>query len=130
MLASPAQWCVYGAQSRLAARRRLISVWWPRIRRSPLRDLFELSKGTGQETLTAANGSLLTLLSIDEAAAHGDVIDLGILDECWSLDEAAEQAIRPGMLTKPNAQLWRLSTAGTAKSVVLAGPGGRRPDRG
>ena len=112
---------VYGAQSRLAARRRLISVWWPRIRRSPLGDLFELSKGTGSEQLTAANGSMLTLLSIDEAAAHGDVIDLGILDECWSLDETAEQAIRPGMLTKPNAQLWRLSTAGNRKSVYWRG---------
>src|SRR5262245_46340500 len=96
MLASPAQWCVYGAQSRLAARRRLISVWWPRIRRSALGGLFELSKGTGSESLTAANGSMLTLLSIDEAAAHGDVIDLGILDECWSLDETAEQCDPPG----------------------------------
>jgi phage terminase large subunit-like protein len=121
MLSSPAQWCVYGAQSRLAARRRLISVWWPRIRRSSLAGLFELSKGTGSEQLTAANGSMLTLLSIDEAAAHGDVIDLGVLDECWSLDETAEQAIRPGMLTKPNAQLWRLSTAGNAKSVYWRG---------
>jgi phage terminase large subunit-like protein len=117
MLAAPGQWCVYGAQSRLAARRRLLRVWWPRIRRSPLGDLFTLSRGTGQEELAAVNGSLLTLLSVDEAAAHGDVIDLGILDEAWSLDEAAEQAVRPGMLTKPNAQLWRLSTAGTAKSA-------------
>jgi phage terminase large subunit-like protein len=121
MLSSPAQWCVYGAQSRLAARRRLISVWWPRIRRSPLAGLFELSKATGSEQLTAANGSMLTLLSIDEAAAHRDVIDLGFLDECWSLDETAEQAIRPGMLTKPNAQLWRLSTAGNARSVHWRG---------
>jgi len=117
MLASPGQWIVYGAQSRLAARRRLISVWWPRIRRSPLGGMFTLSKGTGSESLTASNGSLLTLLSIDESAAHGDVVDLGILDECWSLDEASEQAIRPAMLTKPNSQLWRLSTAGTEKSA-------------
>jgi phage terminase large subunit-like protein len=117
MLSSPGQWVVYGAQSRLAARRRLISVWWPRITRSPLGGLFELSKGTGSESLTAANGSMLTLLSTDEAAAHGDVVDLGVLDEVWSLDEAAEQAIRPAMLTKPNAQILRCSTAGTAKSV-------------
>jgi phage terminase large subunit-like protein len=117
MLSSPGQWVVYGAQSRLAARRRLISVWWPRIKRSPLGGLFELSKGTGSESLTAANGSMLTLLSTDEAAAHGDVVDLGVLDEVWSLDEAAEQAIRPAMLTKPNAQILRCSTAGTAKSV-------------
>jgi phage terminase large subunit-like protein len=117
MLSSPGQWVVYGAQSRLAARRRLISVWWPRITRSPLGGLFELSKGTGSESLTAANGSMLTLLSTDEAAAHGDVVDLGVLDEVWSLDETAEQAIRPAMLTKPNAQILRCSTAGTAKSV-------------
>jgi phage terminase large subunit-like protein len=117
MLSSPGQWVVYGAQSRLAARRRMISVWWPRIRRSPLGGLFELSKGTGAEALTASNGSMLTLLSTDEAAAHGDVVDLGILDECWSLDAAAEQAIRPAMLTKPNSQMLRCSTAGTAKSV-------------
>jgi phage terminase large subunit-like protein len=117
MLSAPSQWVVYGAQSRLAGRRRLVSVWWPRIKRSPLADLFTLSKATGGESLTAANGSLLTLLSTDESAAHGDVVDLGILDECWTLDEAAEQAIRPAMLTKPNAQLWRLSTAGTAKSA-------------
>jgi hypothetical protein len=117
MLAAPDQWCVYGAQSRLAGRRRLLKVWWPRLKRSRLGGLFEISRGTGSESLEARNGSLLTLLSIDEAAAHGDVVDLGILDECWSLDADAEQAIRPGMLTKPNAQLWRFSTAGKAKSA-------------
>jgi len=117
LLSSPGQWCVYGAQSRLAARRRLLKVWWPRLKRSPLGGLFEVSRGTGSESLEARNGSLLTLLSIDEAAAHGDVVDLGILDEAWSLDADAEQAVRPGMLTKPNAQLWRLSTAGKAKST-------------
>lgn len=117
MLASPGQWVVYGAQSRLAARRRLLKVWWPRLKRSPLGGLFEISRGTGSESLEAHNGSLLTLLSIDEAAAHGDVVDLGVLDECWALDADAEQAVRPGMLTKRNAQLWRLSTAGKAKST-------------
>ncbi len=117
MLAAPGQWCVYGAQSRLAARRRLLKVWWPRVRRSPLGGLFEVSRGTGSESLEAANGSLLTLLSIDESAAHGDVVDLAVLDECWALGVDAEQAVRPGMLTKPNAQLWRLSTAGKAKSA-------------
>jgi hypothetical protein len=121
MLASPGQWVVYGAQSRLAARRRLLKVWWPRLRGSRLGRLFEVHQGTGQESLETANGSILTLLSIDEAAAHGDVVDLAVLDECWALDADAEQAVRPGMLTKPNAQLWRLSTAGKAKSVYWRG---------
>lgn len=117
MLAAPNQWVVYGAQSRLAGRRRLLKVWWPRLRHSPLGSLFTVHKGTGMESLEATNGSLMTLLSTDESSAHGDVVDLGILDECWSQDETAEQAIRPAMLTKANAQLWRLSTAGTARSV-------------
>jgi phage terminase large subunit-like protein len=95
----------------------LLKVWWPRLKRSRLGGLFEVHQGTGQESLEAANGSILTLLSIDDAAGHGDVVDLGILDESWALDADAEQAVRPGMLTKPNAQLWRLSTAGKAKSV-------------
>lgn len=121
MLSAPDQWVVYAAQSRLAGRRRLLNVWWPRIRRSPLAGLFELNKGTGSESLTAANGSLLTLLSTDESSSHGDVVDLGILDECWSLDETAEQGIRPAMLTRENAQTWRLSTAGNRKSLYWRG---------
>lgn len=121
MLAASDQWCVYGAQSRLAARRRLLKVWWPRLQRSRLGGLFTIHRGTGQESLEAANGSILTLLSIDDAAGHGDVIDMAVLDECWSLDADAEQAVRPAMLTKPNAQLWRFSTAGKAKSVYWRG---------
>lgn len=121
MLAAADQWCVYGAQSRLAARRRLLKVWWPRVKRSRLGGLFEIHRGTGQESLEAANGSILTLLSADETAGHGDVVDLAVLDECWALDADAEQAVRPAMLTKPNAQLWRFSTAGKAKNVYWRG---------
>ncbi len=121
MLAARRQWCVYGAQSRLMGRRRLLKVWWPRLKGSPLGGLFQVHKGTGQESLEAANGSIMTLLSIDESAGHGDVVDAAYLDECWALDADAEQAVRPGMLTKPNAQLWRFSTAGKAKSVYWRG---------
>ena len=42
---------------------------------------------------------------------------LGVLDEAWALDQAAEQAVRPALVTKRAAQLWIASTAGTAKSV-------------
>jgi phage terminase large subunit-like protein len=117
MLSAPGQWLIYAAQSRLAARRKLLDVWWPRLRRSPLRDLFTISKGTGMEALRSHNGSILTLLSEDETSGHGDSIDLVVLDECWSQTEAAEAAVVPAMITRPNAQIWRLSTAGTLKSV-------------
>jgi phage terminase large subunit-like protein len=117
MLSAAEQTVCYGAQSRLAARVRLFDVWWPRLRRSPLGELFTLSRATGAETLRCRNGSRLTLLSTEEAAGHGDVVDLGVLDECWALDAAAEQSVRPAMATRAAGQLWCLSTAGTARSV-------------
>jgi phage terminase large subunit-like protein len=117
MLSAPAQRVVYGAQTRLAARVRLFDTWWPRIRRSPLRELFSLTRATGAESLRSSNGSVMSLLSTDEAAGHGETLDLGVLDECWSLDASAEQSVRPAMATRANAQLWMLSTAGTERSV-------------
>lgn len=116
MLSAP-QRCVYSAQTRLAARTRLFETWWPKIRRSPLRDMFTLSRATGAETLRCVNGSTLSLLSTEEAAGHGETVDLAVLDECWALIAAAEQAVRPAMVTRRNAQLWLVSTAGTDKSA-------------
>jgi hypothetical protein len=49
-----------------------------------------VTKGTGSESLECSNGSVLLLLSGDEASGHGDSIDLAFLDEAWSLTEASE----------------------------------------
>lgn len=117
MLSAPGQKCIYGAQTRLSARTRLFDTWWPRLRRSPLGSMFSLSKATGAETLRCSNGSLLTLLSSEESAGHGDTLDLAVLDEAWALTAAAEQAVRPAMATRRNAQMWLTSTAGTERSV-------------
>jgi hypothetical protein len=99
------------------ARRKLLKVWWPLIARSPLRDMFSVSKGTGSESLECSNGSVLLLLSGDEASGHGDSIDTAFLDEAWSLTEASEQAVRPAMAARANGQLWVASTAGNRKST-------------
>jgi hypothetical protein len=40
-----------------------------------------------------------------------------VLDECWALDAAAEQAVRPTMATRGNGQLWMLSTARHERST-------------
>jgi len=117
MLAAPNRWLTYTSASRLAARRKLLKVWWPLIQASPLRDRFRVSKGTGSESLDCSNGSTLLLLSGDEASGHGDSIDTSFLDEAWSLTEASEQAVRPAMAARPNGQLWVVSTAGTRKSA-------------
>jgi phage terminase large subunit-like protein len=103
--------------SRLSARRKLLKVWWPLIQRSPLRDKFTVTKGTGSETLACVNGSVLVLLSGDASSGHGDTIDTAFLDEAWNLTEAAEQAVRPAMAARANGQLWVVSTAGTSRSA-------------
>jgi phage terminase large subunit-like protein len=117
MLATPGQAIVYAGQTRLAARRKLFDTWWPKLRRSALGGMFTLDRATGAEALRCQNGSIMTLLSNDEGAGHGETLDLAVLDECWKLDASAEQACRPAMATRANAQLWTLSTAGTAKSA-------------
>lgn len=117
MLSAAGQKVVYGAQTRLACRGKLLDDWWPRLARSPLADLFSISRVNGSEALRASNGSMLSLLSNDETAGHGQTIDLAILDEAWSLDHRAEQSARPAMATKVNAQLILTSTAGTERST-------------
>jgi phage terminase large subunit-like protein len=117
MLARPGAWLTYTSASRLAARRKLLKVWWPLIARSPLRHRFTVTKGTGSETLECSNGSVLVLLSGDETSGHGDSIDTAFLDEAWSLTEASEQAVRPAMAARANGQLLVVSTAGTRKST-------------
>jgi phage terminase large subunit-like protein len=117
LLSAPGQRAIYAAQNRLSARNRLFDTWYPKIRRSPLRDTFTLGRATGAEALRAANGSLLTLLSSEESGGHGEVLDLAVLDEAWALTAAAEQSTRPAMATRRGAQVWCVSTAGTERSV-------------
>lgn len=117
MLSVPGSRIVYGAQSRLACRGKLLDDWWPRLARSPLAGLFTISRVNGSESLRSTNGSLLSLLSEVETSGHGSTIDLAILDEGWSLDHRAEQSVRPAMATKVNGQIWLASTAGHERSV-------------
>jgi phage terminase large subunit-like protein len=113
---------LYSAQNRAAARRKLLHTWWPRLARSPLAERFQLFRGFGAEMLSCDNGSRLELLSATESAGHGETTDLVIVDEAWvHPDATVEQAVRPTMSTRPDAQLWAMSTAGTAKSVWWRG---------
>jgi phage terminase large subunit-like protein len=122
LLSEPDMLVLYAAQSRVAARRKLLHTWWPRLRRSPLAARFELFRGFGNESMSADNGSRLELLSATESAGHGESVDLAVIDEAWVHQDAAiEQSVRPTMVTRPDAQLWVLSTAGTPRSVWWRG---------
>jgi phage terminase large subunit-like protein len=122
LLDQPDQLVLYSAQSRISARRKLLHTWWPRIARSPLAGRFKLFRGFGAETLQADNGSRLELLSATESAGHGESTDLVVVDEAWvHQDATVEQAVRPTMATRADAQLWAMSTAGTPKSFWWRG---------
>jgi phage terminase large subunit-like protein len=113
---------LYSAQNRVAARRKLLHTWWPRLRRSPLAERFELFRGFGNESLSCDNGSRLELLSATESAGHGETTDLVVIDEAWvHQDASVEQSVRPTMSTRGDAQLWAMSTAGTPKSIWWRG---------
>jgi phage terminase large subunit-like protein len=117
LLSGPDDLVLYAAQNRVAARRKLLHTWWPRLARSPLADRFTLFRGFGNESLTADTGSRLELLSATESAGHGETTSLVILDEAWvHADATVEQSVRPTMVTVGDAQLWAMSTAGTERS--------------
>jgi phage terminase large subunit-like protein len=122
MTTEPGARVAYAAQSRLAAREKLLRTWWPRLERSPLGAELRLSRAYGAETMTHDNGSILQLVSSTESAGHGETIDLAIVDEAWThVDAALEQALRPAMMTRTDAQLWAMSTAGTFRSTWWRG---------
>lgn len=112
----------------LTAQRRIDAVdIWQRIafglETSPVRQLIRtVRRSMGSESLEWMNGShFRTFTSSKEDALHGKTTDLVAVDEAWAFDEengrSLIQAIVPTQATRPGAQTWLLSTAGTARSV-------------
>jgi phage terminase large subunit-like protein len=117
MLATPGQRCVFSAQDGNAAREMLSDAWWPRISQSGLAGRFTLYRAAGREGIRCTNGSSLRVMSTRESAGHGRVVDLAVSDEAWAVpDNRLEQALRPAMSTRGNAQWWLASTAGDYRS--------------
>jgi len=110
----------YTAQTGKDARLKWEDEHVPAIQRSALRDLIQVRRTNGSEAIRWANGSLWSLLATTESAGHGAQADLGVLDEAFSYtDDRLEQAMKPAMVTRPQPQLWVVSTAGTEDSLYL-----------
>lgn len=122
-LDAPRTMVSYSAQTRLAGRRRMLDVWWPRIHRAPgLRKVADIRRGYGSEAFIFANGSMIMLASGTTTSDHGDTLDLAVIDEAWAQrDDTIEQAVKPAMMTRDGAQLWVVSTAGTEFSAYFRG---------
>jgi phage terminase large subunit-like protein len=117
----------YTAQTRLKAREKWEDDHLKTLHKSPFRSMFRVRKTLGMEAILWNNGSQYGIESTTEKAGHGDTLDLGFIDEAFSQKDARiEQAFKPAMMTRPQPQLWIVSTAGTAASVYLRG----KVDRG
>lgn len=113
-LGAPHQTIVYTAQTRLDARKKWVDGWLPVLEASRFGSLYRPRFANGQEGLLFKNGSVQSLVATTKKTGHGATLDLGILDEAFAHPDARlEQALRPAMITRPQPQLWVVSTAGT-----------------
>lgn len=111
---------VYTAQTRNDARMKWEDEHAPMLEASPFSDLVYPRKRTGAEAFVWNNGSIDALPAPTAKAGHGKTLDLGFIDEAFAqTDDRLEQAFRPAMVTRPQPQLWIVSTAGTAESKYL-----------
>jgi hypothetical protein len=71
------------------------------------------------------SGGLVRPFPPNPTGLHGKVADVVVIDECWAFDPVRgsqlDQAIVPTQATRPNAQTFKLSTAGDANSVYWLG---------
>jgi Phage Terminase len=113
---------IYTAQNRLEARKKWEDDHVRRLERSPMRGRFKVRRQIGQEAIRWENGSLHAIASSTERSGHGSTLDLAVLDEAFAHEDARlEQALKPAMVTRPEPQMWIVSTAGTGKSAFLRG---------
>lgn len=116
----PSQVVTYTAQTRLKAREKWEDDHLKTLSASPFMSLFRPRKTSGMEAILWSNGSKYGIEATTEKAGHGDTLDLGFIDEAFAqVDARTEQAMKPAMITRPQPQLWIVSTAGTETSVFL-----------
>jgi hypothetical protein len=110
----------YTAQTRNDARKKWIEEYLYRLQRSPFKTKFQTRLANGGESILWDNGSMQDLLATRRDSGHGFTLDLGVVDEAFALyDDRVEQAMKPAMVTRPQAQMWVTSTAGDAQSAWL-----------
>lgn len=107
---------LFTAQTRGDARKMWEDDHTPTLQRSPFGPLFTIRRQIGQEAFRWANGSLHGLTAPNETAAHGQTLDLAVIDEAWAVGAEVEQGLGPAMITRTQPQQWTISTAGTPRS--------------
>jgi phage terminase large subunit-like protein len=123
---------LYTAQDRIHALAKWEDDQVPALQATPLSRLFTVRRQRGQEAIRWANGSRWGITAPNESAGHSQTLDLGFVDEAWArTDNKLETGLSPTMITRPEPQLWTVSTAGTVASTWLRGKvdaGREQPD--
>ena len=113
----------YSAQDGRAARNKLLIDHAPLLtaKTSPIRAaVSRVLAGVGNEAIVFRNGSRISILNSSEASGQGLTLDMGVIDESWNdIDDRREAAMLPAMLTRADAQILIISTAGTERSPYL-----------
>jgi hypothetical protein len=113
---------LYSAQDRIHARLKWEDDHVATLERSPFAGEFKVRYQRGDEAIRWHNGSRHGITAPGEKAGHSDVLDLAVADEAWGLEDSKlEQGLSPTMVTRPQPQLWVVSTAGTHRSAYLRG---------
>lgn len=87
-----------------------------------MRGRYRVSNNQGRKRVRFQSGSILSPVATTTRSGHGKTLDDGTLDEAFAqVDNRVEAAWRPAMVTRPSAQLWVVSTAGTAESTYFRG---------
>jgi phage terminase large subunit-like protein len=97
---------------------------WPLL--APFGEAAALRRMAGSEHIRwRASGGLVRPFPPNATGLHSKVADLVVVDECWAFDlvkgQQIDMAIVPTQATRPNAQTWKVSTAGDATSTWWLG---------
>ena len=113
---------IYTAQDRQMARDRLlIELEEEKLAGSPFRNTYRARRSNGSESIKwNADRSRIVVAANTDEAGHGMTVDLAVLDEAFSHDDlTVVNALQPTTLTRPDPQMWIVSTIGDGSDGLL-----------
>ncbi len=118
------QQVIYTAQDRNSARKKWEKDFLGFLEDSKLRPgkHFTIRRSNGSEgTFWRTTRSWQGISATLATSGHGEALDLVLIDEAFAFTdpEAIDGSFGPPMLTRPEPQMWVVSTAGTWKSTFL-----------
>jgi hypothetical protein len=121
---TPRARCYFTMQTAKDAVDWLINEHWPLL--GPFANAVTLRRQAGSEHVCYEHsGGLIRPFPPNPTGLHGKTSDLVVVDECWAFDilrgQQIDQAVVPTQATKPNAQVFKVSTAGDSTSAWWLG---------